>query len=102
MTETGRDELHTRTETLAHFTLADGRAFSLARTHMVLARAHGIGHAYVTRVSLSDVGRRRCTTMTVADRRAPAILREHLDPERAARRPNLRALDEVLATGRLP
>ena len=78
-------------EALAHFTLADGRAFSLS------AALSRVGDARLLRASLTDVKRRRCATLSIGDRNLPAALRED------RRQPLVRrALGEVLATGHLP
>jgi geranylgeranyl pyrophosphate synthase len=98
MTRPDGDE---RAEVQSHVALADGRAFSLSAALIRLPEAHGA--AYVLRSSLADVARRRCATLSIGDRRAPAILRERLDRELDARPPLVRrALEEVLAAGCLP
>jgi geranylgeranyl pyrophosphate synthase len=91
VTAAGNDRI-SREEAQVHVVLDDGCAFSLSVVAMM------IGGARLSWASLSDVARRRCATAVVGDARLPAVLRE----QASARHPLVRrALDEVLAAGRL-
>lgn len=86
----------TREEAHVHFTLADGRAFSVSA-----ALIRFDGDATLLRSSLIDVNRRRCATLSIGDARIPALLRARL--ESSSHEPVVRrALDEILAAGQLP
>ena len=92
-----------RSEAQVHFALADGRAFSLSAALVRLPAASGAAPAYLLRSSLTDVSGQRCATLSIGDRRAPEILHERAGREPGSRHPQtIRALQEVLATGRLP
>lgn len=98
MTEPAGEDPILRAEAQVHVALADGRAFSLA-----LASLRFPGGARLAWASLADVERGRCATLVIGDPSVPAVARERLDRDHRSRHPLVRrALEEVLAAGRLP
>lgn len=92
-----------RREAQAHVTLADGRAFTLSAAVIRVAADDGGPPARLVWAALTDVARGRCLTAAIGDHRLPGVLRARLARDPAARpATSRRALDEVLATGRLP
>jgi geranylgeranyl pyrophosphate synthase len=103
MTERAGEDRGFRAEAQVHFALADGRAFSLSAALVRLPAMDGGAPAHLLRSSLTDVGGRRCATLSIGDRRVPEVLRERFGREPGSRHPlAIRALQDVLAAGRLP